>query len=291
MSNNIEKTDKKDNGLFAQAKVAHNVALEVGNDLIDLTLKSGAATQRIIGKVLNGGVTIFGMQQDLALTALEQVAEKVTSNDQLKKLVEVPVDYFNRFKKTAEETTATLKETSGNIKVTLAEAATDVKEEVVEAATKVSADLHVTETVADVKEEVATAVAKLKRKVVAKVEVVADKVEEVAEAVTDKAENMTDKVEEVAETVTDKVNEVAEEVEEVAEEVEAKTVAVLETDDLTKIKGIGPKSATILAATDYNSFEKIAAANVEELKAVLEAGGAASLNPEPWIEQAKLIIA
>jgi large subunit ribosomal protein L27 len=73
-----------------------------------------------------------------------------------------------------------------------------------------------------------------------------------------------------------------------AEKKEApKTVA--KGDDLTKLDGVGPKLAEILAEGGFTTYAVIAAASVEDIQKVLEAAGSryASKDPAPWIEQAK----
>lgn len=61
-------------------------------------------------------------------------------------------------------------------------------------------------------------------------------------------------------------------------------------DDLKKIEGIGPKIAEVFAAAGIDSFVKLAAAEVERLKAILEQAGPqfASHDPSTWPQQAKL---
>jgi len=61
------------------------------------------------------------------------------------------------------------------------------------------------------------------------------------------------------------------------------------TDDLTKLTGVGPKLAEILAEGGFTTYAGIAASSVEDIQKVLEAAGSryASKDPAPWIEQAK----
>ncbi len=77
------------------------------------------------------------------------------------------------------------------------------------------------------------------------------------------------------------------EVKEEAPKAEAKTEAA--SDDLTKLTGVGPKLAEILAEGGFTSYAGIAAASVEDIQKVLEAAGSryASKDPQPWIEEAK----
>lgn len=72
-----------------------------------------------------------------------------------------------------------------------------------------------------------------------------------------------------------------------APKAEAKPEA--KTDDLTKLTGVGPKLAEILAEGGFDSYAKVAAAAAEDIQKVLEAAGSryASKDPAPWIEEAK----
>lgn len=64
-------------------------------------------------------------------------------------------------------------------------------------------------------------------------------------------------------------------------------------DDLTKIEGIGPKIASLLAAEKIITFADLAKAKVTTLKAILEAAGSRYKmhDPATWSEQAKLAAA
>ncbi|MBN2636289.1 MAG: 50S ribosomal protein L27 [Prolixibacteraceae bacterium] len=77
---------------------------------------------------------------------------------------------------------------------------------------------------------------------------------------------------------------------EVKEEVKAEAPkAEVNTDDLTKLTGVGPKLAEILAEGGFSTYAEVAAASVEEIQKVLESAGSryASKDPAPWIEEAK----
>ena len=60
------------------------------------------------------------------------------------------------------------------------------------------------------------------------------------------------------------------------------------TDDLTKIEGIGPKVAKVLRAAGIRTFDALAHAHTGEVQNVLNDAGLQMMNPEGWIEQAKL---
>lgn len=60
------------------------------------------------------------------------------------------------------------------------------------------------------------------------------------------------------------------------------------TDDLTKLEGIGPKVAKILAEAGITSFADLAKADAAEVDKVLDANRLQMLDSAGWIEQAKL---
>lgn len=62
------------------------------------------------------------------------------------------------------------------------------------------------------------------------------------------------------------------------------------TDDLTKIEGVGPKLASVLADGGLNSYAAVAAASVEDIQKILDEaeGNYARFNPETWPQQAQL---
>jgi large subunit ribosomal protein L27 len=63
-------------------------------------------------------------------------------------------------------------------------------------------------------------------------------------------------------------------------------------DDLTKLTGVGPKLAEILAEGGFTTYAAVAAASVEAIQKVLEVAGSryASKDPAPWIEEAKGLV-
>ena len=71
----------------------------------------------------------------------------------------------------------------------------------------------------------------------------------------------------------------------------AKAKKTSDTDDLTKIEGVGPKLKGIFHEAGIPTFSILATKSVDELKEILlEAGGSryARFNPETWPAQAKL---
>ena len=59
-------------------------------------------------------------------------------------------------------------------------------------------------------------------------------------------------------------------------------------NDLLKIEGIGPKVAKVLHEAGITTFEALANANPQNVQRVLDEAGLQMMNPEGWIEQAKL---
>jgi hypothetical protein len=59
-------------------------------------------------------------------------------------------------------------------------------------------------------------------------------------------------------------------------------------DDLTRIEGIGPKVAKVLGEAGVKTFEELAHADVAAVRKKLGNAGLQMMNPEGWIDQAKL---
>lgn len=62
------------------------------------------------------------------------------------------------------------------------------------------------------------------------------------------------------------------------------------TDDLTRLEGIGPKIASILNDTGIRSFADLANADAARVEEALDKAGLQMMDPEGWIEQAKLAV-
>lgn len=59
-------------------------------------------------------------------------------------------------------------------------------------------------------------------------------------------------------------------------------------DDLTKLEGVGPKVAKVLAAAGIISSAQLANADIEKLRDVLKEAGLQMMDPAGWVEQADL---
>lgn len=72
-----------------------------------------------------------------------------------------------------------------------------------------------------------------------------------------------------------------------AKKVEAAAVQA-EVDDLIRIEGIGPKVADAFNAAGITTFAALAKSRVEDIQKILTEAGLKMMNPEGWIDQAKL---
>lgn len=61
-----------------------------------------------------------------------------------------------------------------------------------------------------------------------------------------------------------------------------------EADDLVKIEGIGPKIVKVLARAGIVTFDDLAHAKPADVQNILDNAGMQMMNPEGWIDQAKL---
>ena len=249
--------NNKNNDLKTQAKYINKLALEVGSDIVKLAVKNGQTSQDILTKVMKGGVTIFGMQQDFALTVLEKVAGNVKSSK-----------YFKESLVKYAETKETVAE-----KVDLVKENKYVKDSL--------------KKYAATKETVAEKIELVKEKATETLNVVKSNLNIVAEIPAN-----IEEVTEVAEEMVTETVETVETVAEVVEETVVETVTEVVADNITTIKGLGAKSAAVLVAGGYDTFEKLANATEEELRAALAAAGTTfkKFNPAPWIEAAKNLI-
>jgi predicted flap endonuclease-1-like 5' DNA nuclease len=68
-------------------------------------------------------------------------------------------------------------------------------------------------------------------------------------------------------------------------------VEKVEADDLAKIEGIGPKVAKTLIAAGITTFAQLADSNAGDIQGILQEAGLKTMDPETWMEQAKLAAA
>ena len=82
------------------AKNLHDGALHVSDNLVDVSLAAGAKWQKIMTKALNQSTVIFGKQQDLLFSTLEEIkGQYKTGNKRFKKLVGTELPKAKKLKK------------------------------------------------------------------------------------------------------------------------------------------------------------------------------------------------
>ncbi|MEM9822159.1 MAG: hypothetical protein AAF985_13845, partial [Bacteroidota bacterium] len=115
---------------------------------------------------------------------------------------------------------------------------------------------------------------------------------EATELMKDAIEDAIDTAKAVAAVMGEKVEEMVSEVKEIVEDVvtEMKEENIMDGDDLKAIEGIGPKIEEILNQGGIRTYQQLADASVDQIKAMLaEAGGRfASHDPTTWPRQAKM---
>lgn len=79
-----------------------------------------------------------------------------------------------------------------------------------------------------------------------------------------------------------------EQVEVTVEAEESKPKRKKAADDLTKIEGVGPKTVKLLNRAGIETFEDLAQAKAADVQKLLDGAGLQMMNPEGWIDQAKL---
>ena len=62
-------------------------------------------------------------------------------------------------------------------------------------------------------------------------------------------------------------------------------------DDLTRIKGIGPKISSVLQDADISTYADLSATDVSQLKQILKEANLRLADPQTWPEQASLAAA
>ncbi|MCO5198280.1 MAG: helix-hairpin-helix domain-containing protein [Anaerolineae bacterium] len=72
----------------------------------------------------------------------------------------------------------------------------------------------------------------------------------------------------------------------------AKKPTAPQPDDLTQIRGIGPKTATLLIDAGIKTYGQLAAADTAQLRDILDQAGTRyrSINPDGWPEQASQLV-
>jgi predicted flap endonuclease-1-like 5' DNA nuclease len=66
----------------------------------------------------------------------------------------------------------------------------------------------------------------------------------------------------------------------------APVLTPIRQDDLTEIKGVGPKASQALAQAGIQTFNQLASLDAEHISTILKASGISNLDPTTWPEQA-----
>lgn len=102
--------EKRLDNLKANVKTLNKEVLTVSDNLVEASLASGAKWQKLMAKVMNEGTVLFGKQQDLVLSTLEEVKGQIlTSNKRFIKLVGINLP---KAKKAAATNPAKVKKTT-----------------------------------------------------------------------------------------------------------------------------------------------------------------------------------
>jgi len=88
--------------------------------------------------------------------------------------------------------------------------------------------------------------------------------------------------------VEDDIDVVSEEIVEKSIDSEEKETSSIESDDLTKIEGIGPKIAEVFAANGVKTFEDLSGSKVGDLRTILADNELSQHEPKTWSKQATL---
>lgn len=104
------------------AKYIHDETLQVSEDIVDASLKTGAKWQGIMAKVMQQGVVIFGKQQDLMIDTITDIkGQYEVGAKRFKKLINFDIPKVERktVKKAAKKVSKTVAAKSAKAKVTV----------------------------------------------------------------------------------------------------------------------------------------------------------------------------
>ena len=70
----------------------------------------------------------------------------------------------------------------------------------------------------------------------------------------------------------------------------AQVYVPIRDDDLTEIKGIGPKASQVLVQAGIRTLSQLASLDAEHIATILKASGISNLDPTTWPEQAAMAV-
>lgn len=272
--------------LTTTAQKLNDKAINTTETLVDETLAIGEQWQGLMKKALHAGVDIYAKQQDMTLTALEELkAQYLAGNDKLVKLLglegfklsEWRTTFFNNAKK-ASATAA------NKVSTTILKAEEKIKSEAI----KEIVENNKIE--AAPKAKVVTKKAPATKKAVAKKMTTAKAKTTVAKATAKLAKTATAKIDTAEKAVKKTTTKVAKTTKKAVEKT-AKTVAPkVAKDKLTLIEGIGPKIEEVLNNTGIMTYMHLSTYTVEALENILVEANPAykRFQPTTWAAQAKI---
>jgi len=255
--------------------------INTADDVVDVVLKNSREWQKLFGKVVKNGSKLLWKQQDLAMSALENVSDQIVDNNQ--KLAEfLEVDNFLSVVKSAVKRTSSKEAAEGKKKAKVKTAFPTKKVAKVKSIKKVKASKA---------EKASKKAAKKAKKVTKKVVLRGTDLTKTATKKGTKATKVVRvKANKAAKTVTTKS---AKKARSTGAKVERTVVRTIRKDNLQDIKGIGAKTASLLNDTGIYSFDQLAKASKKTLTTVLENAGPrfSKFDPSEWTKQAKTLAA
>jgi len=245
----------------------NDFTIDTVDEVVDVVLKNSREWQKLFGKVAKNGSKLLWKQQDLAISALENVGDQVVENNQkLAEFLEVE-NVVSFFKSATKKAKAQLEkvEVEAKKKAKVKTAYPKFEKKGKKAKKKLSKKIKgVTNTVANTVSNTVT-------------NTVAEKAPKAGKTAKKLTKKVVVKPSKVTKTVASKGK------------VERKVVRTIRKDDLRTIKGIGPKTEKLLNDEGIYSFAQLAKASNKKLKTVLDLAGPrfANFDSSIWTKQAK----
>jgi len=255
--------------------------INTADDVVDVVLKNSREWQKLFGKVVKNGSKLLWKQQDLAMSALENVSDQIVDNNQ--KLAEfLEVDNFLSVVKSAVKRNSSKVEAEGKKKAKVKTAFPAKKVAKVKSIKKVKASKAKKEGKKTTKQA-----KKVTKKIVVKGSGLAKKA---VKKGTKATKVVTVKANKAAKAVTSKATKKATST---GAKVERKVVRTIRKDNLQDIKGIGAKTASLLNGAGIYTFNQLAKASKKTLTSVLENAGPrfSNFDPTEWTKQARTLAA
>lgn len=109
---------KSVDNLKTNVKNLHDEALNVSENMVEASLTTGAKWQKIMAKAMTEGVVLFGKQQDLVISTLEELKGQYRSgNKRFRHLIGLDMPKAPQAKKVAKPKKTVKKDTGRTIKV------------------------------------------------------------------------------------------------------------------------------------------------------------------------------